>query len=60
MIDLLRALDLGRVMGEVLVDGEGEVEEATFVQAFVGFDGEGEVEDVVGVWEGHFHRASQG
>ena len=60
MIDLLRALHLGRVMREVLVDGKGEVEEAALVHAFVGFDGEGEVEDVVGVGEVHFHGTSQG
>lgn len=60
MINLLRTLDLGRVVREVLVDGKGEVEDAAFVHALVGFDGQGEVEDVVGVGKGHFHRAAQG
>ena len=60
MIDLLRALDLRRIVWEVLVDGKSKVEEAALVHAFVGFDGEGEVEDVVGVGEVHFHGTTQG
>ena len=60
MVDFLRALDLGRVVGEVLVHGEAEVEDATFVHALVRFNGQGEVEDVIGVGEGHFHRVSKG
>ena len=58
MIDLLRALDLGRIMREVLVDGEGEGESPAFVHALVGFDRQREVEDVVGVGESHFHGAA--
>lgn len=60
MVDLLRALDLGRIMREVLVDREIEVEGAALVHALVGLDGEDEVEDVVRVGEGHFHRAAEG
>lgn len=60
MVDLLCAFDFGRVMWEILVDREAEVEHATLVHALVGLDGESEVEDVVGVGEGHFHRASEG
>lgn len=60
MINLLRTLDLGRVMREVLVDVETEMERAAFIHALVGLDREGEVQDVVGVGEGHFHRASEG
>lgn len=56
MVDLLHALDLGRVMGEVLVYDEAEVEGAAAIHALVGLDGEGKVEDVVGVWEVRFHR----
>jgi len=55
MVDLLRTLDLGWIVGEVLVHREAEVEHATFVHALVRLDGQGEVEDVVGVREGHFH-----
>ena len=43
MVNLLRALDLWRIVGEVLIDREGEVESAALVHAFVGFDGEGKV-----------------
>ena len=60
MVDLLQTLDLGGVVGEVLVDGEAEVECTALVHAFVRLDGEGEVEDIVRVREGHFHRASEG
>lgn len=56
MVDFLRTLDARRVVREILVDGESEVEDATFVQALVRFDSKGEVEDIVGVGEGHFHR----
>lgn len=47
-------------MREVLVNGEGEVEDAAFVHSLVGLDGECEVEDIVGVGEGHFHGAAEG
>lgn len=60
VVDLLFALDFRRLVGEVLADGEGEVELAAFVQALVGGDGEGEVEDVVGVLEGCLHGAGEG
>lgn len=59
MVDLLHALHLGRIVREVLVDGECECECSGAVHAFVGLDGEDEVLDVVGVGEGHFHRAAQ-
>ena len=58
MVDLLFAFDFWRLMREVLVDGEGEVEDAAFVQAVVGCQGEDEVEDVVGIREVRFHRAA--
>lgn len=60
MIDLLRTLDLGRVMWEVLIDSEVEVEGAALVHALVGLDGENEVQDIVRIGEGHFHRATEG
>lgn len=60
MVDLLRALDLGRIMGEVLVDDEVEMECTSFVHAFVRFDCEGEIEDVIGIREGYFHCTSEG
>lgn len=55
MVDLLCAFDFRGIVWEVLVDDEGEVEDATLVHAFVRLDGEGEIEDVVGIREGHFH-----
>lgn len=57
MVDLLAALDLWRVVREVLVDGESEGERAGLVHALVGLDGQREVLDVVRVGEGHFHGA---
>ena len=59
VVDLLRALDLGRVVREVLVDGEAEVEGAVLVQPFVRLDGQGEVERVVRVREVRAHGAAQ-
>ena len=59
MIYLLRTLDLGRIMREVLVDGEGEVESATFVHSLVRLDRQDKVEDVVGVWKMHLHCAAK-
>lgn len=59
MIYLLRTLDLGRVVGEVLIDGKGEVESAALVHSLIRFDGQRKVEDVVGVWEMHFHGAAK-
>jgi hypothetical protein len=58
-VDLLFALDLRRLVREVLADGEGEVELAAFVEALVGRDGEGEIEDIVRVWEGGLHGARE-
>jgi len=60
MVDLLRALDFRRVVGKVLVDGECEVEDPTFVHALIGLDGESEVEDVVRVREGGAHGGAKG
>lgn len=60
MINFLRTLDLRRIMREVLINREGEVEDAAFVHSLVGLDGKCEVKDVVGVGEGHFHGAAEG
>ena len=60
VVNLLPALDLGRVVREVLVDGEGKVKGAALVHALVGLDCEGEVEDVVRVREGGFHGGAEG
>jgi hypothetical protein len=59
VVDLLFALDFRRLVGEVLADGEGEVELAAFVETLVGRDGEGEVEDVVRVGECCLHSARE-
>lgn len=55
MIDLLRALDFGRIVWEILVDGKVEVESSPLVHAFIGLDGQSEVEDVVRVGKRGFH-----
>lgn len=60
VVDLLRAFDLGRVVGEVLIDRKAEVEAAAFVHSLVRVDGECEVEDVVGVCKVCFHRCTEG
>ena len=60
MVDLLAALHFRRVMREILVDGEVEVEAAALVHAFVGLDGQYEGEDVVRVRESGFHRFAKG
>lgn len=60
MVDLLHALHLGRVMGEVLVDLEVEIEAAAFVHALVRVDSELEVEDIVGIGEMCFHGRAEG
>ena len=60
MVDLLRALDLRRIMREILVNREVEVECAALVHALIRLDSESEVQDVVGVREGHFHCTSEG
>lgn len=60
MVDLLSAFNFGRIMGEVLVDGEAKVEDTTLIHALVRLDGQGEVKDVIGVRERHFHRAAEG
>ena len=59
MIDLLRTFDLRRVVREILVDGEVEVETAAFIHSFIRLDGQGEVEDIIGVGEGGFHCAAE-
>lgn len=51
MVYLLRALYFRRVMREVLVDSEGEVEAAPFVHALIRVDRKSKVEDVVWVGE---------
>lgn len=60
VVDLLCALDLWRVMGEILIDIKRKVEDSTLVHAFVRFDTQSEVENVVGVGEVHFHCVSEG
>lgn len=60
VVDLLSALNLGRVMREVLVDREVEMEDTTLVHALVRLDTQGEVQDIIGVGEGHFHRVAEG
>lgn len=60
MINFLRTLDLRRIMREVLINREGEVEDAAFVHSLVGLDGKCEVENIVGVGKGHFHGAAKG
>jgi len=60
MIDLLGAFDLGRVMWEVLIDRETEVEYTTLVHALVRFNSKSEVENVVRIGKGHFHCVSEG
>ena len=60
VVDLLFAFDFGRFVGDVLGDGEGEVEDVAFAEAFVGLEREGEFEDVVGVGEVRFHGAAEG
>ena len=60
MVDLLCALDLRRLMREVLVDGEVEAEAAVLVHAFIRLDRECEVEDIIGVWEVGLHRTTKG
>lgn len=59
VVDLLRAFDLGRVVGEVLVDCEAEDEAAAFVHTLVGIDGQSEVKDVVGVGKVRLHCCTQ-
>jgi len=60
VVDLLLAEDFGRVVREILVDGEGEGEAATFVHAFVRLDCEREVEDVVRVGKIGLHGRAEG
>jgi hypothetical protein len=60
MINLLRALHFWRVMREVLVNTEIEMERATLVHALVGLDRKRKVEDIVRIREIHLHRASEG
>lgn len=60
MINLLRALDLWRIVWEILVDVEVKVERAAFVHALVGLYCEDEIEDIVGIGERGFHGRAQG
>lgn len=55
VVDELCALDLGRIVWEVLVDLELELEQSALVHALVRLDVEVEVQDVVGVREGSAH-----
>ena len=55
MVDLLFAFHFGRIMWEVLIDGEGEMEGSAFVHALIRLDRKCEVEDVVWVGKGGFH-----
>lgn len=59
MVYFLRAFDLWRVVGEVLVDGEGEVKRAALVHSLVRLDCQREIKDVVWVRKGHFHRVPE-
>lgn len=56
MVDLLPALHLRGVVGEVLVDVEVEGELGRPVHALVGLDRQDKVEDVIGVGEIRLHR----
>ena len=59
MVDLLCALHLGRLVREALRDGEGEVEAAPLVHAFVGLDSQSEVKRVIWVREFRLHRIGE-
>lgn len=59
MIDLLCAFDLWRIVREVLVDGEVEMEAAAFVHSLIRFDGQSKVQDIIGIWERCFHSAAK-
>ncbi len=59
MVNLLRALDLWRVVWEVLVNGEVEPEATVLVHAFVGVDDQEEVELVVLIRVFYFHGGRQ-
>jgi hypothetical protein len=60
VVDFLHALDFRRVVGEVLVDLEVELEPAALVHTLVRVDGELKVEDIVGVREVRLHRRAEG
>ena len=60
VVDLLRTFHLRRVVREVLVDGEGEVEAPALVHAFVRADGQGKILDIVRVGEGGLHCGAEG
>lgn len=60
MINLLRALDLWRVVREVVIDIKCEGERSTLVHAFVGLDDQVEVEDIVRVREYGLHGRTKG
>ena len=57
MVNLLAALHFGRIVREILVDREREVERAALVHPLVWLDRQREVLDVVRVREGHGHCA---
>ena len=60
MVDLLRTFHLGRVVREVLVDGEVEVEGTILVHALIRVNAQREIEDVVLVRKFKPHGAAQG
>lgn len=55
VVNLLQALDLGRLMRVIGVDHKGKSEDTALVDAFVRSNSEFKIEDVVGVWEDSFH-----
>ena len=59
MVDLLRTLDFRRIVREVLINGEAEVEAPALVHALVWVDGERKVEDVVWVREVCLHCCAE-
>lgn len=55
MVDLLLAVDLGRLVRVILVYRECEGERAAFVDALVWLEDESECHDIIWVWELGFH-----
>lgn len=55
VVNLLQALDLGRLMRVIGVDHKGKSEDTALVDAFVRSNSEFKIEDVVGVWKDSFH-----
>ena len=60
MVDLLRALDFGRLVGKALSDGKCEVKPTAFVHSLVRLDRESKVESIVRVREVGFHGTWEG